>query len=215
MKLTECQVHKMPLGVCPCELSMTDRAQAYTRAFPQWPASAPWIGQEQGREVLYAIWVIGNDYRNPTTFYGAYPRGYLDRVMSLFPDVLPGRLLHAYSGAIPQSDNYDRCDMKQDAEYKCNVNDLPSKVDKMYDLVLADPPYSAKDAEEYETPGVNRGIATRALAEIVEPGGFLAWLDTTWPMHTKTQWLTVGRIFIQRSTNHRVRLLSLFQRVSK
>jgi len=172
------------------------------------------VGREQGREVIYAIWVIGNDYRNPTTFYGAYPRGYLDRVMALFPDVQNcGRILHAFSGSMPESDNYDRCDLMQGAEYQCNVYDLPGKTDKKYDLILADPPYSAKDAKEYGTPGVDRGRALSALADVADEGCHLGWLDTCWPMHSKKQWVTVGRIFIQRSTNHRVRLLSLFQRV--
>ena len=59
-----------------------------------------------------------------------------------------------------------------------------------------------------------RGKVTRALAEVVRPGGHLAWLDVCWPMHNKTQWVTVGRIFIQRSTNHRVRVLSIFEMVA-
>lgn len=39
-------------------------------------------------------------------------------------------------------------------------------------------------------------------------------IDCVWPMHTKDQWVTVGRVLVQRSTNHRVRVLSLFERVA-
>ena len=195
-------------------MTLQERADSYMRAFPKWPASSPWVGEEQGHDVIYAIWVIGNDYRNPSRFYGAYPKGYLDRVMALFPDVHTScaDVLHAFSGSLPPSYDYDRCDLKQPAEYQCNVYDLPGAVSKRYPLVLADPPYSAKDAEEYGTPGLDRGRALRALAEVTETGGYLGWLDTTWPMHSKSQWTTIGRIFIQRSTNHRVLLLSLFER---
>ena len=44
------------------------------------------------------------------------------------------------------------------------------------------------------------------------PAAFVVWLDTVWPMHRKDTWRTVGRILLQRSTNHRVRLVTLFER---
>ena len=201
-------------------MTLQERADAYARKFPQWPASHLHVGQEQGHDVIYGIWVIGNDYQNPTDFYGAYPKSYMERVLALFPDVTAYMgvsaappLLHAFSGSLPESKNYHRCDMEQDAEFECNVVDLPEQTRNKYDLVMADPPYSAVDALHYGTPGVNRGLSTRALAEVTSFGGHMVWLDTCWPMHTKTQWITVGRIFIQRSTNHRVRLCSIFERV--
>lgn len=199
-------------------MTLQERVEAYKAAFPTWPASWPWVGQERGHDVIYAIWVIGNDYRNPSpSFYGAYPKGYIARVRSLFPDLVAKTpVLHAFSGSIRKSKHYDRCDLKGRAEYQCNVYDLPKKVGgPKYGLVLADPPYSAQDAKQYGTPGVNRGVATRALAAVTLPGGYLAWLDTTWPMHTKELWTTVGRIYIQRSTNHRVRVLSILERTNE
>jgi hypothetical protein len=73
-----------------------------------------------------------------------------------------------------------------------------------FGLVIADPPNSDADAEKYGVVMVDRGRVTRALATVVRPGGFLCWLDCVWPMHRKAEWLTVGRILLQRSTNHRV-----------
>jgi hypothetical protein len=35
-----------------------------------------------------------------------------------------------------------------------------------------------------------------------------------WPMHRKDEWRTVGRIMLVRSTNHRVRCVTIFERVS-
>ncbi|MND07635.1 hypothetical protein D3C83_297470 [compost metagenome] len=51
-----------------------------------------------------------------------------------------------------------------------------------------------------------------AIARVTIVGGHLVWLDTTWPMHRKAEWRTVGRITIVRSTNHRVRMISIFER---
>lgn len=195
-------------------LTLAARAACFRQSYPRNEPSWPWLTKEQGRPVLYAIWVIGNDYRNKSGYYGAYPPGYLARVLALFPDVAAADTLHAFSGSMPKGD-YTRCDAVQPSEYQVSVLDLPIALDEdrdLFRLVLADPPYTAEDAKRYGTGGVNRRLCTAALAEVTQPGGFLAWLDTCWPMHTKKQWVTVGRILVQRSTNHRARVLSLFER---
>lgn len=196
-------------------MNLGDRVEAFRAAYPDCPASWPWITEEDGRHVLYAIWVVGNDYRNKTTYYGSYPPRFLERVMALFPDMAPADVLHVFSGSLPAGP-YTRVDLNPLLE--------PDVVGSVYDaaalfrhrapfgLVIADPPYSDADAVKYRTPMVDRGRVTRSLASVVRPGGFLAWLDVVWPMHRKAEWPTVGRIFLQRSTNHRVRVLSLFER---
>ncbi len=202
-------------------MTMNHRAEAFAAAFPRRKASWPHVAREQGRDVLYATWVIGADYRNKTRFYGAYPAGYLERLAALFPDVQPiddGKLttLHAFSGSLPPGP-YVRLDLNPDRE--------PDAVGNVYDgraalpacrfpLIIADPPYSAEDAARYDTPTVDRRRALAGLADVAEPGGHLVWLDTVWPMHSKAQWLTVGRITIVRSTNHRVRMATIFERVA-
>lgn len=183
------------------------------------------VGFERGLPVVYGTWVLGNDYRNKTTLYGAYPPGYLQRVMSLFPDADEGRfvgryrpaqrILHVFSGSLPQSDLYLRVDSNPEREPDSVLSayDLPGAfAHDQFRLVVADPPYSAADAERYGTPMVNRRKALAAIAGVVPPGGHLAWLDTVWPMHRKAEWRTCGRITVIRSTNHRVRLLTLFER---
>ncbi len=201
-------------------MNLPDRARAFEHAFPKWPASWPRIVKEQGRDVLYATWLIGNDYRNKTKFYGSYPPGYLARVAALFPDVplfdeARGKLntLHVFSGSLPEG-MYVRCDTVQPAECACSVYDLSPSRDGCYPLVIADPPYSAVDAQRYGTAMIDRRRALAALAAVTEPGGHLVWLDQVWPMHRKADWRTVGRITVVRSTNHRVRLASIFERVA-
>lgn len=193
-------------------LSLSDRIAAFERAYPKWRASWPRLVREQNRDVLYATWLIGNDYRNATKFYGSYPPGYLARVMSLFP-AKDQRVLHVFSGSLPKGP-YRRCDVRQPAELRCSVYDLPKRfsVGDEADLVIADPPYSAADAAKYETGMVDRRRATAALAQVTRVGGHLVWLDTVWPQHRKVEWVTVGRIAIVRSTNHRVRMCTIFER---
>ena len=194
-------------------MTLRERVDAYKHTFKRWPGSWPTLGiSPDGRETMQAVWVIGNDYRNKTTFYGSYPRSYLDRVMAMYPDA-GDSVLHAFSGSLP-SGNYTRCDLVQDAELKCSVYDVASETDRRFRLILADPPYTGEDAKKYGTPMVNRGRATRSLAAVAEPGGHMVWLDTVWPMHSKSLWLTIGRIAVVRSTNHRVRMATVFERVA-
>ena len=202
-------------------LSLADRVEAFKAAFPKREASWPWIVQEgigaERHEVLYAIWVIGQDYRNKTRFYGAYPHGYLDRVMAFFPELktpaFPGHVLHVFSGSLPASPHYERCDLVEDAEIPVSVYDLPKIIlNHRPRLILADPPYSREDATNYGTPMVDRRRAMRALAQVADRGRHLVWLDTVWPMHRKAEWITVGRILLQRSTNHRTRVITIFER---
>ena len=199
-------------------MTLQDRAAAYASAFPKFPASHLRVVREAGGDVLYGTWLIGNDYRNASSFYGSYPPGYLARVHALFPDVesidtVQGRLttLHVFSGSLPAGP-YVRCDVRQPAECPCSVYDLQPGRDGSYDLLLADPPYSAADAVHYATGMVDRRRAIAALARVARVGAHLVWLDTVWPMHRKAEWRTVGRINLIRSTNHRVRLVSIFER---
>lgn len=197
-------------------MTLTDRIDAYKAVYPQHPASWPWLTMEDGRDVLYAIWVVGNDYRNKTAYYGAYPPRFLEHVMALFPDMAPEDVLHVFSGSLPPGP-YTRVDVNP--MLKPDVVGSVYDVDKLFPerrfkLQIADPPYSDDDAVNYGTVMVDRFKVTQSLATVAPLGGFLAWLDCTWPMHTKTQWVTVGRIYLQRATNHRVRVLSLFERVA-
>lgn len=200
-------------------LTLRQRAASYARAFPQFKASHLQVVQDvDGCDVLQGIWMFGQNFRNQSRYYGAYPGNYLQRLAALYPDysILPsmlplgGRVLHAFSGSLAPGP-YVRCDMVQPAELQCSVAEIPAEV-QPFELVVADTPYSTADAKKYKSPPPNRRVALQGLARVTVAGGHCCWLDTQWPMHRKEQWATVGRIYIQRSTNHRIRLLSIFQR---
>lgn len=201
-------------------MTLQERCESFNAAYAKWPASHLSVVREAGGDVMYGRWLIGNNYRATAKYYGAYPPGYLDRAAALFPDVYAhgstwrtNAILHAFSGSIGDDGYYTRCDEIQPAELKCRIEDIGQHViGQPFHLIYADPPYSSADAVKYGTRMVHRGRATAALAQVTRVGGFLAWLDTCWPMHNKKQWRTVARIAITRSTNHRVRDLTIFER---
>ncbi len=67
-------------------------AADYACAFPKRPPLAA------SNEWLTGTWAIGACYKNPNPLYGAYPRGYLERVHSMFPNA--ERILHVFSGGL-------------------------------------------------------------------------------------------------------------------
>ena len=81
-----------------------------------------------------------------------------------------------------------------------------------YDIVLADPPYSVEDAEHYKTSMVQRNKVMRALAAGVKPGTHVVWLDQVFAMYRKAEWDVIGMIGVVRSTNHRFRMVTIFER---
>ncbi len=194
-------------------MTLQERADSYAAAFPQCPGSV-WVAGGT-RRFLYGHWAIGQHYKNATRLYGAYPHSFLGRLRALFPDVADRAVLHAFSGSLPAGP-YTRLDVRPDAEPELlgHVEDVARLTRKRFDLVIADPPYSKDDAKQYGVAMVNRGKATRTLAAVTRPGGHLAWLDCVWPMFSKELWHYYGSITVVRSTNHRARVLSLFERTA-
>lgn len=188
------------------EYSLSNRAELYNKAFPKYPPLA------HTERWVYGIWMIGNDYRSKCNFYGEYPPSYLARLVSMFPDA--SLTLHLFSGSLGRLgyDNAISFDLVQEADVKGDAHQLSLYFDNNIDLIIADPPYSAEDAEHYGTPMVNRNKVVSECCKILLPGGFLCWLDTVLPMYRKVELQLVGTIGVIRSTNHRFRVLSIFRK---
>ena len=185
-------------------MNLQERANCYNKAFPNYP---PLVTTDRW---LYGMWMIGNNYKAAQGFYGEYPPTYLKRIRSLFPD--KDKILHLFSGSV-QDGSAITFDLVQPADVTGNAEELDSYFSAhSFNLILADPPYSQEDAEHYGTPMVNRNKVISKCVNVLEPEGFICWLDTILPMYRKIELTMVGTIGIIRSTNHRFRVVSIFQR---
>jgi hypothetical protein len=166
---------------------------------------------EDGRVV--GTWIMGNDYRVKSTYYGGYPAGYLRRVRALFPDKT--RVLHLFSGKVDLAalpgDTVD-INPALGPTYLDDAQTLANVPLDRYDLVLADPPYSIEDAERYQTTMIKRNAVMRAL-QGVAPGTHIVWLDQVLPMYRKDAFAIDAVIGMVKSTNHRFRVVTIFRRV--
>ncbi|MBF0501476.1 MAG: hypothetical protein HQM09_15150 [Candidatus Riflebacteria bacterium] len=204
-------------------LPLSTRAELYHKAFPKFQL----LRADDVR--LEGLWIMGNNYRT-SGYYGAYPHGYLPRVMSMFPDA--ERVLHVPSGSLPPGD-YTRIDIRPEGnpDIVGDCHDCKSLLgDRTFDLVMVDVPYSNEDALNYGRPMVNRIRVLRSVLEVMEPGGYIVWLDQAPPIHRKAESLQVGSIIVlpmvfeeegcsmvggigmQKSTNHRVRGIFIFRK---
>lgn len=165
---------------------------------------------EAGR--VFGIWEMGQNYRVKSTYYGGYPHGYLKRVRALFPD--KQRVLHLFSGMVDlEAFPGDTVDINPDLNptYVDDAQTLLQVPLETYDLVLADPPYSVEDAEHYQTTMVKRNVVMRALQRL-PVGAHVVWVDQVKPMYRADAFKLVAQIGMSKSTNHRYRIVTVFER---
>ncbi len=162
---------------------------------------------------VVGTWIMGNDYRVKSAYYGGYPAGYLRRIRALFPD--KKRVLHIFSGKVDLAalpgDTVD-IDPKLAPTYVDDAQKLANVPVCAYDLVLADPPYSVEDADRYQTTMIKRNLVLRALQRI-SPGTHVVWLDQVLPMYRKDAFAIEAVIGMVKSTNHRFRVVTVFRRL--
>lgn len=162
---------------------------------------------------IVGMWIMGNDYRVKSEYFGGYPAGYLRRIKALFPD--KQRVLHLFSGRVDKSvipgDTVDVNPMLA-PDYVDDAQTLKLVPLEAYDLVMADPPYSIEDAERYQTTMVKRNKVMAALGERLTPGCHVVWLDQVHPMYRKDRFNLTGVIGMVKSTNHRFRVVTIFEK---
>jgi 16S rRNA G966 N2-methylase RsmD len=123
-------------------------------------------------------------------------------------------VVHLFSGSLVAG-NYRRVDMNPDMnpDICCKSEDVDKHIDaNSVDIVFADPPYSKADSDiGYKGNYPNKKKTIESVHKILKPGGLLVWLDTALPMFRKVEYELAGVITILISTNHRVRLVSIFR----
>lgn len=196
-------------------MQWSDRLDSYER-ITRFPRSL-FIGGD-GRVV--GTWIMGNDFRvkprspDEDAYYGGYPAGYLRRIRALFPDSVPSRVLHLFSGHVDISVfPGDTVDINPDTKptFVDDAQTLSGVPLHRYDLVLADPPYSIEDAQRYQTTMIKRNKVMRALDRL-SPGSHVVWLDQVLPMYRKEIFAIEAVIGMVKSTNHRFRVITIFRR---
>jgi hypothetical protein len=162
---------------------------------------------------VVGTWIMGNDYRVKSEYYGGYPAGYLRRIKALFPD--KRTVLHLFSGRVDLAlIPGDTVDINPDGKptYVDDAQTLANVPLDKYDLVLADPPYSVEDCDHYQTTMIKRNKVMAALSRL-PVDAHVVWLDQVLPMYRKDTFAMEAVIGMVKSTNHRFRVVTIFRRL--
>lgn len=185
-----------------------ERINAYVQ-LTKYPRSL-FVG-EDGR--IVGTWVMGQNYTVKSGYYGGYPAGYLRRVKALFCD--KQSVLHLFSGKVDTvtfpGDTVD-INALTAPTYVDDAQSLDNVPVSKYDLVLADPPYSVEDCDHYKTSMVKRNKVMAALGKKMTSGAHVVWLDQVLPMYRKVDFKIIGVIGMVKSTNHRFRVITIFEK---
>jgi hypothetical protein len=179
----------------------------YHQVFKKYPKC---LMESAGR--VYGIWIIGNLYKRKEGYHGEYPPSYLKRVHALFPK--NNKVLHLFSGTIKDREEATTVDINPDlnptiVDNVLNVSQHLPRNSK--NLIIADPPYSKKDATRYGVSLVNKKMVFREARKVAEEGAVLVWLDTQIPIFRKIEWNLLGIIGVSCGTNRVARFASIFQ----
>lgn len=190
-------------------LSTKERAELYMTTFPDF---SPLIIGKNNR--IEGIWIMGNNYTTKGD-YGAYPHGYMKRISSMFPDCNPK--LQLFSVNLPKSDEYTRFDINpKSSDVVGDAHNLSNYFEpNQFEIIYADPPYSIEDSEHYGTSMVNRNKIVKECYKILKNNGYLCWLDQVLPVYNKKEFNMIGNIGMVKSTNHRFRVVTIFQKVNE
>jgi hypothetical protein len=160
---------------------------------------------------VYGTWIMGNNYKVKSGYYGGYPAGYLRRIKALFPD--KKSVLHLFSGKVDTDIlNGKTVDINKEnnADYVDDAQSLKNVPVEEFDLILCDPPYSVEDCDHYKTSMIKRNKVMKALGKKAVKGTHVVWLDQVLPMYRKDEWSIEGVIGMVKSTNHRFRVVTIF-----
>lgn len=186
------------------------RLENYEAELPSYPRHL-FVGGD-GR--VYGTFIMGGMYEATTDIYGSYPYGYLARIKALFPD--KRRVLHLFSGLAGRIGQSVLPGLRVDlnAEHAPDIIDDAHTLKKVpvedYDLICCDPPYHDEAAERYGFTLVRRNIVMRTLANRLQAGAHIAWLDQMHVVYRKAQFDLEGAIGMVISTNHRFRMVSIY-----
>src|ERR1019366_2376458 len=194
-------------------VSLRDRAMFYNTAYAHlWKQTLTFRcnPKDPTEQFIEGWWFVGG---NISDLYGAYQTEYLKRIETLFPDAV--KVVHLFTGSLPPSDKYVRVGLPQGdtkPDINCDAHQLSSFLPFKADLIYADPPYSVEDSEHYANSMVNRERVVQECAAVLEPGGFLVWLDQALPLFSNNDLRLVGGISYIRSTGNRFRVVTIFQK---
>jgi hypothetical protein len=152
----------------------------------------------------------------PDHYKGGMPLYCEDWIVQLAKDILGKddiRLLNLFCG---MNKHGFRVDIKPEVkpDLICDAHKLTQYLDKEFDVILADPPYSDEEANElYGTPKLNYKKWSAECDKLLVHGGlFIVYHKYVMPNPNPDKYTVVKRIFIGNRVYHLPRAAIVFQK---
>ncbi len=160
---------------------------------------------------LYGVWYCPRAFQKQK-YYGQYPLTYLERVRYLFGDLKP--LVHLFSGIVSKVDGEITVDNNAELlpDYCNDSTSLPFDSESI-SCIVADPPYSQKDAINYKC-GVYPNMRKTFLecSRVLKDRGYLLMLHTHLLSVPRGDLKLRGTIGVLTGTNAVCRILAIYRK---
>lgn len=173
------------------------------------------------------IWILA---RPKVKYYGAYPNGFAERARALLGVTVTDPVLHVCGGRArqyPSRRGFGPNDRTLDLDPALSPDYLQAATDPLprvsFDMgaapgwpaLIADPPYTADDAEKY-APGrglfPSANLILRRMLDAVRPGGRVGMLHYVLPQPPREGVRFVACVGVICGFNNRMRVFSVFER---
>ncbi len=194
------------MGVDIPKMDWGERVAHWGKVFPKYPPtiySHGWV---------YGVWYCSKAWVK-NVIYGQYPRRFLERVLALWPDVMPDRILQVCSGSVTEPGVCLDISRQFRPTVQANAEILPFQ-DGVFDLILYDPPYSPEDAQKYGQEKAPRWNRVRPeFLRVLKAGGHIGILHKYYPNHRRQEMKLMGLIAIVTGVLSVPRLFSIFEKL--
>lgn len=154
----------------------------------------------------------------PDHYKGGMPLYCEDWLVELAQDLLDKKELEILNVFCGMNKYGDRVDLNPEVKptYLLNAHDMASTINKEYDFILADPPYSDEEsAELYSMPKLKYKVWTAECDKMLKVGGlFAVYHKYLMPNPFPERYHVEKRVFIGSRTYHLPRVVSYFRKDS-
>lgn len=151
----------------------------------------------------------------PDKYKGGMPLYAEDWIIQLSKDILnkqDATILNLFCGMNKQGFRVDiKTEVKPDLV--CDIHEITKHINKKFDIILADPPYSDKEAKEiYNTPKLNYKKWTSEAEQLLSPNGLLIiYHKYIMPNPNPDKFYVIKRVFIGNRVYHLPRVAIYFR----
>lgn len=163
------------------------------------------LPRDPRQRIYFDFWPCGRGAAKG--IWGSFPKGFYARMKAVMGE---GSYLFVCSGSISEGVTVD-INPERKPTVVADAQCLPF-ADNVFDVVIVDPPYSAKDAEIYGTKHFPAHRALWEAARVARPGGrvgFLHYMVPKTPPGTKR----VGMVAVTCGPCLKIRAFSIFEKL--